>query len=287
MGAAQTEAASAPASLYPAGPGGLAAAVAEGYAECRVGASRWRIAHLLGSAELRRRYARSRLGQFWVTLSTLVSVVALGSVWTVLWQQPVDEMLPYIAVSLVIWAFISSFVADGMSIFIANAHYMLNQGLPVSVFVYGFVWRNFLIFAHNAVIVLLTTLIFGTLTFSGAAEFLLALVLTLITGFFTAFIVAMACLRYRDLIQVVSSVMQIAFYLTPVLWRPEFMKVDFAPALIAFNPFAIFLSIMRDPLLGRAVEAETWIAAASITAAVAAASLALIGLWRRRIIYWV
>ena len=41
-----------------------------GWRDIHEGIENWRIWHLMGSAELRRRYARSRLGQFWLTLST-------------------------------------------------------------------------------------------------------------------------------------------------------------------------------------------------------------------------
>ena len=56
--------------------------IAAGACDIAEGLRNWRIWHLMGTSELRRRYARSRLGQFWLTLSTAITVVTLGAVWS-------------------------------------------------------------------------------------------------------------------------------------------------------------------------------------------------------------
>ena len=38
----------------------------------------WRMSHLIGVRDLRHRYARSKLGQLWLTLSTAIMIGALG-----------------------------------------------------------------------------------------------------------------------------------------------------------------------------------------------------------------
>ena len=46
------------------------------------GLHNWRVWHLLGLNELRHRYARSRFGQLWLTLSTAVMIGVLAIVWS-------------------------------------------------------------------------------------------------------------------------------------------------------------------------------------------------------------
>jgi lipopolysaccharide transport system permease protein len=55
-----------------------------GIADLLRGIRKWRLCHLMGLSEIRRRYARSRIGQFWLTISTGVVVAALGLVWSTL-----------------------------------------------------------------------------------------------------------------------------------------------------------------------------------------------------------
>jgi hypothetical protein len=67
---------------------------ADGFLELKSGLRYWRLSHLIGLGKIRRRYARSRLGQFWLTLSTAIMVVALGVVWSTLWKVDIRDLMP-------------------------------------------------------------------------------------------------------------------------------------------------------------------------------------------------
>jgi ABC-type polysaccharide/polyol phosphate export permease len=73
-----------------------------GLAEILDGARHWRVWHLIGSGDLRHRYVRSVLGQFWVVLSTALMIGAMSGVWSLLWNQPLDVLVPFIGIGLVI-----------------------------------------------------------------------------------------------------------------------------------------------------------------------------------------
>jgi len=263
----------------------LARALKDGRDECAAGLANWRIAHLDGTAVLRRRYARSTLGQFWLTLSTGASIAALGAVWTVLWKQPMREIFPYIAVSLILWNFIASLVAEGASAFVNQAHTLSNQGLAVSTYIYSLLYKAVLVLAHDAVIIVVVLAGFQVDVGIGLWRVLPAFALTLAAGFCVSYLTAMLCARYRDVILLASTVMQLLFYITPVLWRADFLPPEYAWITVA-NPFAAFLAILRDPLLGQDTAAQTWAYAALLTGALLLFTLAAAGTVRRRIIYW-
>ena len=76
-----------------------------------------------------------------------------------------------------------------------------------------------------------------------------SLALTLLLGGF--------CARFRDIMPIVNSVMQIAFFITPVIWKPE----QLGPAgmsKLPFNPFYDLLEIVRAPLLGHMPSMMVW-----------------------------
>ena len=265
---------------------GLAGTLAAGWQECAAGLANWRIAHLDGTVLLRRRYARSVLGQFWLTLSTGASIAALGAVWTLLWKQPAAEIFPYIALSLIFWNFLSSLVSEGAQVFVSHAHTLSNQGLAVSTYVYALLYRCVLVLLHDAVIIVAVLLIFRIAPRADALLVLPALALTLLAGFCVAYLLGMLCARYRDMILFSAMAMQLLFYVTPVLWRHDFLPPDIA-LLVNANPFAAFLTILRDPLLGRAVPNKIWMIAVLLTGASALATLLAAGAVRRRLVYWV
>lgn len=83
----------------------------------------------MGVGEIRRRYARSRLGQFWVTLSTAFALGALSLVWSALWRMPMADLLPFITVSMIAWTFISGMLTEAPTVFVSAAPIVHNQGM--------------------------------------------------------------------------------------------------------------------------------------------------------------
>jgi len=64
----------------------------------------------------------------------------------------------------------------------------------------------------------------------------------------TSYLVAIACVRFRDLTQVVQNGLMIAFFITPILWKPDQIPPD-KQYLLFLNPFAALLAVVREPLL--------------------------------------
>jgi ABC-type polysaccharide/polyol phosphate export permease len=250
------------------------------------GIENWRIWHLMGSAELRQRYARSRLGQLWVTLSTGILIGSLGLVWSVLWRTPVAQMMPYIALSMVMWAFISSIIGDSTSVFVKNGRFFLNQRMSFATAVLALMYQHLLVLLHNSLIVILIFTLFEKSVGIQALLAVLGFGLAVVTAFWVSYVVGMACTRYRDLGQVVSSLLQIGFFLTPVLFKSNIIPEEYRH-LLSWNPFAIFLSIVRDPILGESVPVNHWLIAISIAFGGLVATLPVIGRFHRRIIYWI
>ena len=151
---------------------------------------------------------------------------------------------------------------------------------------YALLYRCVLVLLHDAVIIVIVLAVFRIGLTWQALLFIPAFVLTLLSGFCVVYLMGMLCTRYRDMILLSATVMQLLFYVTPVLWRHDFRPPDIAP-LVNANPFAAFLTILRDPLLGRAVPNKIWMIAVLLTGASALATLLAAGAVRRRLVYWV
>jgi ABC-type polysaccharide/polyol phosphate export permease len=88
------------------------------------------------------------------------------------------------------------------------------------------------------------------------------------------------------LIPIVASLVQIGFFVTPVLWKPSFLPSSHAWLLLYANPFAIFLALIRDPLVGVPPDLFSWLIAAAVTAVVMIVAVPFIGSVRYKIIFW-
>src|SRR5665647_3461838 len=124
------------------------------------GLASWRVWHLIGIGTIRRRYARSRVGQFWTTLSMGIMITVLGLVWSTLWKQDLHEIFPYIASSLVLWTFLTGTINDATTAIVGSSHYFLNQGMSFSTPIYAAIYSQFIILLHNLIIVAIVLIIY-------------------------------------------------------------------------------------------------------------------------------
>lgn len=257
-----------------------------GMRDFRAGARSWRIAHLLGYSLLRQRYTRSRLGQLWLSLSTAITVIAFGLVWSILWNQPIRVFLPYIAITHIVWGLITASLLDATTALSANGALFGNQETSFATVIYSLVYRQLIVLAHNFIIIIAVWIYFRPPINWTLVYFIPGLLLTILTCIFTAYLIALIATRFRDVVQLIANLIQIAYLVTPVMWMPEFMPKSYS-WLLTFNPFAVFLSLTRDPLLGRTIPEHYWLIACGITLFLAIITPYLVGRFSKRIVFWV
>lgn len=240
---------------------------------------------LLGWVEIRQRYARSKIGPFWLTISMAILVTALGLVYGTLFKAELKEYLPLLAIGFVFWAFISTTINDGCNAYINASPYLKQVPLSRGVFIFQTIWRNMIILAHNFVIIILVLLIFKINFWHQLHLFVLGFLLVTWNLLWLTTLLSLLCARFRDLPQIVASFIQVIFYITPILFKRDMLNKY--PLLIDLNPFAHFIEVIRAPLLDNHVPLLSWIVC--LVLAIGGTFLALImhGKYRSRIPYWV
>ncbi|GAA6140497.1 ABC transporter permease [Hydrogenophaga sp. 5NK40-0174] len=238
----------------------------------------------LGWHDIRQRYRRSVLGPFWFTLSTFIMVGVLGVLYSTLLKQDVKTYLPYLGVGLVLWQYLSTTIQEGSNALIGAGFIIKQLRMPVTIHVARIAWRNFAILMHSLPVLVLFLLAMGN---RPSMEFLLVipgLILILLHGVWTGVILSIACLRFRDILPIVSNFLQVAFFFTPIMWMPELLKER---AWIAhYNPLYHMIEVVRAPLLGTPIHWESW--AWSIGLLVVGFALAqwIMQTSRNRLTYW-
>lgn len=244
----------------------------------------WRIWNLLALQDIRQRYRRSMLGPFWLTLSAVVSIGALALVYTRIFKIPAEQYLPFLSVGFIFWIFLSSLIVESCGVFIQSESIIKQISLPFGVHVMRMVWRNALVLAHNAVVLVLVLVFMGLNPGLNGLLVAPALALALVAGLALGYLLGTLSARFRDIPPIVASLMQVLFYVTPVIWTPDLLKDH--PALLLWNPVYHFLEILRAPVLGKPGPAESWMAAAAITVALLVAALPFFARFRKRIAFW-
>jgi lipopolysaccharide transport system permease protein len=263
----------------------LLSATIDGVEELLGGIHHWRVAHLIGVRELRHRYARSKLGQLWLTLSTGVMIGVLSVVWSLLWNQPIHELVPFIGVSLVIWNYLSQVLIDCTGVFVGQGSLYRNQKMNFSVSIYSVIYRNTIMLGHSLSIIVVLIIAFKVPVNWYLMQIVPAFALTSIAMVWSGYLIAMICVRYRDVIQVIATWLTILIYITPVMWKPDFLPRQYH-WIIEFNPLAQFLEILRNPLLGQPVSSYGWLSTTVLALGGGLIALVVIGRYKRRIIFW-
>jgi len=241
----------------------------------------------LGWQDVYQRYRRSRIGAFWITISMGVMIASIGFVFGHIFQSPMDQFLPFLSIGFILWAFISLVIIDGSSGFVTAEAVIKQLPIPLSVHIFRVIWRHLIILGHNILIFPLVLLIVGrgpTWDVLVAIPGLLLLVLNLA---WISISLGIVCARYRDIPQIVASCLQVAFYLTPIIWMPELLPSRASLYLVDFNPFFHFIEIVRAPLLGQEPALVNWLVSIGIGLVGWGVTIVFFNKYRGRIAYWV
>lgn len=258
-----------------------------GIADIREGIANRAVWRLLAGNDIKRRYRRSRLGQFWLTLSLAITIGGMATVWSLLFKMNLTEYLPHVAVYFVLWTFLTASLNESCNALVEGEGIIRNVSLPRSIFVLRVVWRNVIVAAHNAVIVLIVFLAVGqpvkpTLVLAIPGFMLLAAVLAA-----TGLALSIVSARFRDMPQMVASFLQIAFFLSPVMFKPEQLAGNaLGEALLWGNLLAALLEVAGAPLLGQVPTAWAYGVALVAFAASLAAAAFCTGRFGKKVIYW-
>jgi ABC-type polysaccharide/polyol phosphate export permease len=239
----------------------------------------------LGWRETKRRYRRTVLGPFWSTLSLAIFVVALGLVWSNLWQQDPKAYLPFLTAGMLSWVLFSTICTEGCSAIVGNEGLIKQLRISFTLLACAVVWRNLIVFIHNIGIYVLVCIYAGLAPTWATLLVIPGLLLLCLNGCWIAMFLGALCARYRDVQQLVASLLQIALFLTPIFWSADQLH-GHTFVLTDFNPLYHLIAIVRDPLLGNAPRPLHWLVAIVITIFGWLLTIEMMRKFRHRIVYW-
>jgi ABC-type polysaccharide/polyol phosphate export permease len=249
------------------------------------GLRQWHLWMSLASLDVKQRYRRAVLGPFWITISMSVMVLTLGTVYAGLFKQDVHSFLPYVAAGFIVWNFCTGTINESTIAFVQADGLIKQGGLPLSLHIFRTIFRNFIINAHNLAVMALLYIWQPSLLNWHLLLLVPGLVLMLANFAWASIVIGVFCTRFRDLPPIITNVLQILFFVTPVMYRPETLPAHLS-LFVKLNPFYYLMEAVRAPLLGAAAPLEAY--AALILFAVGGWLLTFwfFGKTRARIAYW-
>lgn len=235
--------------------------------------------------DIRQRYKRSVLGPFWITLTMLVTIAGMGPLYGALFKIDLHTFVPYLALGIITWGLLSSLLLDGCACFSAVETVVRSVRLPLTLHVMRALWRNFVMFGHNILAYVPIMLLLGIAPRWTWLMAIPGVLLVMVAAFPASIILGIFCTRFRDMQPIVGSIVQLAFFLTPIIWKPEALGAR--AYLVAFNPLALFMEIVRGPIYGTIPSPGIYLAAIGVTVVLYLIAAPLFVRFRSRIAFWI
>ena len=235
--------------------------------------------------EVRQRYRRSVLGPFWLTISIGVLIAGMGPLYSRLFGQTISSYFPYLAVSFVIWTLLASIINESCTSFTSAEGLVKQTRLPLTIHVLRVVWKNIVVFFHHSLILVIVFIIFPPPLNWSLLLVPFAILAIAVNAVWLSLFLGMLCARFRDIPLIITSVIQVMFFLTPVMWRPELLGRHAWAA--SWNPLHHLLEIVRGPLVDGRAAGISWAVVLGMALVGFALVVPLFARYRWRIAYWV
>lgn len=206
----------------------------------------------LTSRDLKARYRGSILGYFWSLANPLLMLTVYTIVFTTFFKRPdVQPYALFLFTGILPWTYFSGAVLESTSAISANSALIKKVTFP------GEILPLVVVTAHLVHLILALPILFGALVIArltvgtpiGVSLTALPLIILLLAIFVAG--VSLACsaiaVLFRDLRDIVANLLNLGFFLTPILYslEAEFITPTIA-RILRINPVTPFVLAFQD-----------------------------------------
>lgn len=209
---------------------------------------RLKLSFSLSKFEFSLKYRRYTIGPLWLTITMCFYTTVVSLVYSKLFGLDNYDFIAYIVTGLVFWFFINATILDCSMSLVSNEGLIKNYPIDVRNYSLIAVFKNAIVLLYYIPVVVIALLFRGFPSFSELILSLLGLGLVILNLMFIGLLLSLLVARFRDFEHLLSSIMQITFLLTPILWEKAFIGDYYWIADL--NIFFHFIEVVRAPLIG-------------------------------------
>lgn len=233
-------------------------------------------------------YRKTYFGLLWLLIPTAVYIWGIGGYLGAL-QPGIDlrAFLARVGIGFVVYRLVSTVLQDATKTFQAHEAYILDGHLRLTDFLLRVLGRSLFYFLLTQPLLIFAVLGSPEFDWTGVPLSVGGLLVVVFNLFCLSVILGLLGARFQDLSEFVGSAMLAGFLITPIVWFPEAApEGTMRGVLMRANPLHHLLAVVREPLLGHAIEPVTWIYLGAMSAAVLVAALWAYHRFARRVAVW-
>lgn len=198
------------------------------------------------STNLRARYRRSTIGFLWTLLNPLFTMIIIAVVFSTLFKLPFADFGVYLFSGLLPWTLISNSVVGGSMSIISAEGYLKKVSIPKVIFPLTTVGVETANFLFSLISLFVLALFLGAKASWGLLFLPFALLLTAFFIFGLVLIVSIVTVYFRDLAHILTIGFLGLFYLTPIMYKEEFITNAKLMMVIKMNPFYYYIQLFHQ-----------------------------------------
>ena len=236
----------------------------------------------LAKEDINDQHRRTSLGPMWL----LVNYLAFAGTFVAIFGQSSKESPnypAYVAIGLFVWLYISEVITQSTTLFQREEAFIKGTPLPLSVYVFRLLTQSVIRSAYALLGCVGLLLISGAWPTIAWAWSGLGLLLLLIATPAVMFICALVGAFMPDVHFIVSNVMRLGMFLTPVFWVHS--GGGMRGVFYYWNPFTYFLEIVRIPIISGDIPSRAFLLCMAITAGLWIAALLVLGRFRKQVVF--
>jgi ABC-type polysaccharide/polyol phosphate export permease len=215
--------------------------------------------------ELKQRYAGSGMGILWHVVTPLTQIAVYFVVFSRFMgargsgPYSPEAYAVFLCAGILPWFVFAECLSRGTTALLANESYLKKLAIPEAVFVAQTVTTSGLTLALYAVALVLVALATGIAAHAAWALIPVVLVLFLGLCFGLALILATVTVFFRDVVQIMSIVVQVWFWLTPVVYDETSLGPRMTEVMRWNPPTAYILAVRRLLIEGTVPAPGDWL----------------------------
>jgi lipopolysaccharide transport system permease protein len=238
--------------------------------------------------DLRTRYRRSVLGVGWSLLHPISMTTVICLVFHKLFAMDVASYGPFLLSGFTTWNYLSATITQGCDSFYNGESYIRQYPAPLAIYPLRTVLGAAFHFVLALAVVLILTWWFkGFGNLAAIVTLVPTLLLFIVLGWSLSVMSGFAHVRFADVKHLLEIGLQIMFYATPIFVPPDEMKRRGLAWLIDYNPAAVLVDLIRQPVLnGNFPTLRAWGFAAAITVTAFTLAVWMLVRFQRRLIFY-
>ncbi len=203
---------------------------------------------ILTVSDLKVKYQSSVLGFAWSLLNPLLMMLVLYLVFSNVFKMNQDHFALYLLIGIVCWRFLANGTSASMMAIVGKPSLVTKIYIPRQVLVLSTVLSSFISSLLEFLVLGALLIVFGVKFSFNMALFPIVHLIYLIIVYGLSLALAALYVYYRDLNQIWEVLMQLGFFLTPVVYPLTIVPEKFMD-IYMLNPITVIMQIYREAML--------------------------------------